>query len=97
MNLLQETNEDLKQHGKTWEDVSFIADKHGEIELEQFKGLADKRYDNGYGSAEVSQSLVIVGDNWWLERAEYDGSEWWEYKTIPTKPDKFCHNPQAIK
>lgn len=22
----------------------------------------------------------------WLERHEYDGSEWWEYKTMPTEP-----------
>ena len=29
---------------------------------------------------------VAVGDNWWLERAEYDGSEWWEFKTIPKEP-----------
>lgn len=40
-------------------------------------------YDNGYGSAEVNMNLMIVGDDWWLERHEYDGAEWWEYKTKP--------------
>lgn len=24
--------------------------------------------------------------DWWLERAEYDGAEWWDYMTYPTKP-----------
>lgn len=31
-------------------------------------------------------SLKIVGDNWWLERHEYDGAEWFEFKTLPQKP-----------
>ena len=29
---------------------------------------------------EVAEDLVVVGDNWWIERHEYDGNEWWEYK-----------------
>lgn len=31
---------------------------------------------------------MLVGDGWWIERAEYDGSEWWEFKTIPTEKVK---------
>lgn len=42
--------------------------------------------NNGYGWPEIPKDLVVVGDNWWLERAEYDGSEWWEFKTIPKEP-----------
>lgn len=34
---------------------------------------------------------MLVGDGWWIERAEYDGSEWWEFKTIPTEKDKVEH------
>ena len=30
--------------------------------------------------------LLIVGDDWWLERHEYDGAEWWEFKTLPCEP-----------
>ena len=29
----------------------------------------------------------IVGDNWWLERDEYDGAEGWEFKVMPIKPN----------
>ena len=32
---------------------------------------------------QVADDLVVVGDSWWLERHEYDGSEWWEYKEKP--------------
>jgi hypothetical protein len=31
--------------------------------------------------------LIIVGDNWWLERKEYDGSEWFEFKKKKKEPD----------
>ena len=41
---------------------------------------------NGFGGAEVNENLFVVGADWWLERHEYDGSEWWEFKTLPTKP-----------
>ena len=27
--------------------------------------------------------LKNLGRDFWLERHEYDGSEWWEYKSIP--------------
>jgi len=27
-----------------------------------------------------------VGDDWWLERHEYDGSEWWVFQKLPIKP-----------
>lgn len=27
-----------------------------------------------------------MGDDWWLERHEYDGSEWFELKECPDKP-----------
>ena len=86
MNLLFETKEKLADYGKTLEDVRWIECDGKEVPIELFCIEADMEYDNDYGSAEVKASLVIVGDGWWLERAEYDGSEWWEYKENPTKP-----------
>lgn len=53
---------------------------------DDFVKWADFTYNAGYGGVEVNMNLVIVGDDWWLERGEYDGSEWWEFKTIPLKP-----------
>ena len=40
-------------------------------------------YDEDYGSQEL-YGIVLFDDNSWLERAEYDGAEWWEYKKPPT-------------
>jgi hypothetical protein len=52
---------------------------------DDFAKFADFEYNAGYGGNEVQGNLIVVGDNWWLERGEYDGSEWWEFKTIPQK------------
>ena len=89
MNLLKETKEVLQENGKTLNDIKWIGsyafkiDK--EVALEIFKKT---NYDEGFGSQEVATNLLVVGDNWWLERHEYDGSEWWEYKEMPNTPSK---------
>lgn len=87
MNLRTETLETLKNYDKTIEDIRFICSGDRNIPIDLFFIRADKEYDDGYGGAEVDQCLTIVGDDWWLERGEYDGSEWWEFKTMPKKPD----------
>lgn len=40
-------------------------------------------YDSSYGGQELF-GWVLFKDGTWLERDEYDGSEWWDYKTPPT-------------
>lgn len=40
-------------------------------------------YDAGYGSIEIDPSLKVIGEDWWLTREEYDGSEWFEFHTMP--------------
>ena len=93
-NLLAETNKILVENGKTPLDVLFVASFSGGFDgrvpalgtWEDFAKLANFQYDSGYGGADINMNLVIVGDCWWLERGEYDGSEWWEFKTIPMKP-----------
>ena len=83
-NLWEETMEVLKDHGKTFDDVKFIQGNDFKITKENFEQVAKKtNYDSGYGAAHVATDLVVVGKNWWLERGEYDGSEWWEYKESP--------------
>lgn len=52
-----------------------------------FVKIADFEYDNGYGGQEIHWGLVIVGKDWWLERHEYDGKEWWEFKMLPERPN----------
>lgn len=34
---------------------------------------------------------MLVGEEWWIERCEYDGAEWWEFKCIPAR-SKYMKN-----
>lgn len=87
MNLLEETNNILKENGKHIFDVVWFGTEEERYDCDLQK-LLNIEYDDGYGGAEVPESFIIVGDNWWIERHEYDGSEWWEYKEMPKLPFK---------
>lgn len=88
-NLLDETVEFLEKYGKTLDDVLYIQGDDFEITRKNFETVArDTEYYSGFGAQHVATDLVLVGDGWWIERAEYDGSEWWEFKTIPTEKSK---------
>lgn len=89
-NLKDETLDTLKANHKTWADVRWIGHITGNVKIhpDYFLEIADKEYDSGYGGQEVNAQLVVVGDDWWIERHEYDGSEWFEFKTMPhLQPD----------
>ena len=88
-NLLQETLELMESNGKKETDVIWVGNYTHKTTWENFKKIADVYYEEGYGSAKVAQDLLIVGDNWWLERGEYDGSEWWEFKQPPKEPNEI--------
>lgn len=96
-NLLKETLTKLKIYDKSWEDVKFVLCQDVTFTPEQAKPMLDFYYDNGYGGQEVDDSLMIVGDDWWLERHEYDGSEWWEFKRIPKETDKKYYLPKTFQ
>ena len=84
-NLLQETIEILDQHGLTLNDIRFIHTSCGDfIPSQGGRKFLDVDYDSGFGTFHIDLNLKLVGDNWWLERHEYDGSEWWEFKKLPT-------------
>lgn len=85
-NLKDETLAILEANQKTPDDIRWIGCKDFMISMSDFWKLADTEYDDGYGGQEVATDLVVVGDDWWLERYEYDGAEWWEYKKVPVKP-----------
>lgn len=85
-NLWEETIEFLKEKDKTFEDVLFIQGDDFKVTKENFESVAKKTdYDSGFGAQHVATDLVLVGDDWWIERAECDGSEWWEFKSIPVR------------
>lgn len=92
MNLLEETLITLREYGKSLDDIKWFGQLDGYMPLEHIKEILDVDYDDGFGCVEISQTLVICGEDWWLERNEYDGSEWWEYKEKPTKPKQQATN-----
>ena len=87
-NLLKETTDILEAYELRPQDVKWVGSADGMLAIswEEFATIAkDVDYYSGYGGAEVASDLVVVGHDWWLERGEYDGSEWWEFKRIPVK------------
>lgn len=94
-NLWEETIEYLAQCGKSFEDVCYIQGSAFQITKENFEQVAKKsNYDSGYGSAQVAKDLVLVGADWWLEREEHDGAEWWVLKDVP---QEIVESNQLIK
>ena len=51
-------------------------------ELAAFMCKLDFEYNHSYGVQEV-YGTVWFKDGTWMDRCEYDGSEWWEYRRCP--------------
>lgn len=86
--LADETKHVLATHGYSGEDVLWVGIPAKEDwTYEDFVSVAERiYYDNGFGAQEVEPSLVVcMRDGSWFERAEYDGSEWWEHKASPQR------------
>lgn len=56
-----------------------LKDGYTQEELEEFLLQLDTEYYSGFGGQDL-YGYVMFNDESWLERHEYDGSEWWEYK-----------------
>ena len=63
-----------------------LREKYSAPEYEAFLSQLNFTYDSGFGGQELFGS-VWLEDGTWLERGEYDGSEWWEHKECPEIPD----------
>ena len=57
-------------------------------DLENFLNSLDFDYNNGYG-LQTLFGTVWFSDGIWLERGEYDGSEWWQHCKYPDIPEKL--------
>jgi hypothetical protein len=54
----------------------------------RFMQALDFTYDSGFGHQYIDGTVWLT-DGSWLERKEYDGSEWWTRKSLPTIPDEL--------
>ena len=96
LNEIADISADIKcayiMHGREYSESNqgkyFLKDGHLEEELRAFLDSLDFEYDNGYGGQRLFGN-VWFADGTWLERGEYDGSEWWEHKVCPEIPDEL--------
>lgn len=73
-----------------YKEVNYINLKinYTEKEYQTFLHKIDIEYNSGFGGQELF-GIVWLTDDTWLERAEYDGSEWWSHKKLPEIPKKL--------
>lgn len=86
MNLLIETQDALRRHHKSPTDVVFVGSKGKRITWDEFVAQADFEFETR-GFPCICRYLVVVGQDFWLERCERDGSKWWMFYTIPKFSD----------
>lgn len=93
-NLKKETMEAIEESCHTIADIDYCDIKeeyeYGKYNILSFSNIdIDKlniMYDDGYGAQNIF-GFIVFKDSTWLERGEYDGSEWWEYKKKPILKD----------
>ena len=73
--MLMSLSSDVKIYGR------------GQIPWQVFARLADFEYDDGYGCQEFGGWITFNNTDAFIQRAEYDGSEWWEVVTRPKLKD----------
>lgn len=56
-------------------------------DFSEFVNKLDFEYDGGYGIQTI-YGTVWLEDGTWVNRGEYDGSEWWEHHKCPDIPEK---------
>lgn len=89
----EETRDALNRKGYTISDIEWIGSRKVEIPIDEFFEVAyHTTYDSGYGTQEMpSDLLIVMKDQSYFERREYDGAEWWEYVTVPVRPVMASH------
>lgn len=93
-NLLTETEEVLNSYDKKLSDILWVGGEDFEIDLQNFLDVAEQTdYNSDFGAQKVATDLMIIGKDFWMERREHDGSEWWEFYTMPEPPN---HNIRHI-
>lgn len=89
INFKEEILECLKLHNKTVDEIQWIGCKDYRIPMDEFWKLANVDYNNNCLYRLIPYDLLIVGLDWWMERNEYNGFEWWEFKEICKEPKEI--------
>ncbi len=62
-----------------------LKEGYTEEEYNEFLSQLDFEYDSGYGM-QVLDGTIWMQDGTWIDRGEYDGSEWWVKRECPPVP-----------
>lgn len=65
--------------------VYHLKQDYSATEYTEFMNNLDLKYNSGYGIQNLSGKIWLT-DGKWIERGEYDGSEWWELREYPEIP-----------
>lgn len=100
LNILERTKSVIKcavirtERDSYWDDDDdyvkpapiHLKERYTPEEYKEFLQKLNFEYDAGYGGQELFGMVWLMEDNTWLERSEYDGSEWWSYRYCPSIP-----------
>ena len=64
-------------------------------DYDNFIKKLDVEYDDGYGGQELFGTIWLK-DGTWMDRGEYDGSEWWNYQVCPKVPKELFKKGYSI-
>jgi hypothetical protein len=77
--------------GDSWtdkEDRMKLKPAYTQEDLKEFLTFLDSEYDSGYGGQELF-GVIYCEDGVWMNRGEYDGSEWWNINKYPNLRNSF--------
>ena len=87
INFLKEIESEMEEYNIEFRDL-IIIDK-GKRQYfknrEEFEKKYDFEYDDGFGTAKITNFQIIIDDYTWLERDSYDGAEGFVIKAHPLK------------
>lgn len=79
-----------RQSSNKSEHLAILTKPWRQEDMDAFLEALDFEYDSGYGTQQV-YGTIWFKDGTWSDRGEYDGSEWWDHRKVPSVPaDLIC-------
>jgi hypothetical protein len=67
-------------------DTFILKEGYNQFDLDIFLKNLDFEYDAGFGHQYI-YGTIWLKDGTWMDRGEYDGSEWWNLQSRPEVPE----------
>lgn len=89
MTLLEETIDIIKESGYSESDILYCTSQGFWFSWDNYKHIANIDHKERWSSLDIPSDLVIVGNNFWLERDFSYYNRYFVLKTFPVKPEKY--------